>query len=240
MKNPDFEDKVGRTPCEPGAQSAPEVGGQPAESPDMPGSGVSVPGGAPSGAAASEKTRERPAQKKPSFDIRAELFDWSESLVVALLFITILFSFFVRTIGVDGTSMVPTLHHGDYLIVSDLFYDPAPGDIVVLTKKSFMKDSIVKRIIAVEGQEVYIDFNAGTLYIDGVLQEEDYVNTPTTRFEGMTFPQTVPEGCVFVMGDNRNGSSDSRDPTLGMVDKSLIVGHVLLRIWPLNNLGTVD
>ncbi len=178
-------------------------------------------------------------KKKEPFDIHAELFGWAESLVTALLCVTILFSFFMRTIGVSGTSMVPTLHNKDYLIVSRMFYEPKPGDIVVLTKKSFLEDSIVKRVIAVEGQEVYIDFNAGTVYIDGVLQNEPYVNTPTNRFEGVSFPQTVPEGCVFVMGDNRNGSDDSRHSDLGMVDKSLILGHVLVRIWPIPNFGPV-
>ncbi len=178
-------------------------------------------------------------KKKEPFDLQAELFSWAESLVTALLCVTILFSFFMRTIGVSGSSMVPTLQNGNYLIVSRLFYEPKPGDIVVLTKKAFLDDSIVKRVIAVEGQEVYIDFNAGTLYIDGVLQEETYVNTPTNRYEGVDFPQTVPEGCIFVLGDNRNGSSDSRDPDLGMIDKSLILGRVLIRIWPLTELGTV-
>ncbi len=178
-------------------------------------------------------------KKKEPFDIRVELYGWAESLVTALLCITILFTFFVRTIGVKGTSMVQTLQDGDYLIVSRLFYEPEPGDIVVLTKKTFMEDSIVKRVIAVEGQEVDIDFNLGVVYIDGVMQNERYVNTPTNRDLGMTFPQVVPEGCVFVLGDNRNGSSDSRDPDLGMVDKSLIVGHVLLRIWPVTEFGTV-
>ena len=179
------------------------------------------------------------AKKKEPFDIHAELFGWAESLVTALLCVTILFSFFMRTIGVSGTSMVPTLHDKDYLIVSRLFYEPKPGDIVVLTKKTFLEDSIVKRVIAVEGQEVYIDFNAGTLYVDGVLQNEPYVNTATNKFEGVTFPQTVPEGCIFVLGDNRNGSSDSRDPDLGMVDKSLILGRVLIRVWPIPDFGLV-
>lgn len=178
-------------------------------------------------------------KKKEPFDIHVELYGWAESLVTALLCITILFTFFVRTIGVDGRSMVPTLHNGDYLVVSRLFYEPKPGDVVVLTKKSFLENSIVKRVIATEGQEVYIDFAAGTLYIDGVLQDEPYVNTATNKFEGVVFPQTVPEGCIFVLGDNRNESSDSRDPELGMVDKSLIVGHVLLRLWPLTDFGTV-
>ena len=179
------------------------------------------------------------AKKKEPFDIHAELFGWAESLVTALLCVTILFSFFMRTIGVSGTSMVPTLHDKDYLIVSRLFYEPKPGDIVVLTKKTFLEDSIVKRVIAVEGQEVDIDFSAGLLYVDGVLQNEPYVNTPTNKFEGVTFPQTVPEGCIFVLGDNRNGSSDSRDPELGMVDKSLILGRVLVRIWPIPDFGIV-
>ena len=181
-----------------------------------------------------------PEEGKKTFDIRRELFDWSESLVTAILIIVVLFAFFVRSIGVDGHSMIDTLHDGDYLIVSNLFYDPQPGDIVVLTKKTFMTDSIVKRIIAVGGQTIDMDFETGEVWVDGELLDEPYVHEQMWKHEDMTFPATVPEGCVFVMGDNRNGSTDSRNSLLGMVDERYIVGHVLFRIWPLNAFGTVD
>ena len=181
-----------------------------------------------------------PKDDKHSFDIRRELFDWSESFVAAILIIVVLFAFFVRSIAVDGTSMIDTLHDGDYLIVSNLFYDPQPGDIVVLTKKTFMTDSIVKRIIAVGGQTIDMDFSTGEVWVDGELLDEPYVREQMWKHEDMTFPATVPEGCVFVMGDNRNGSTDSRNSLLGMVDERYIVGHVLLRIWPLGAFGPVD
>lgn len=181
-----------------------------------------------------------PEEGKRPFDIRRELFDWSESLVTALLIIVILFAFFVRSIGVDGTSMINTLHDGDYLIVSNLFYEPEQGDIVVLTKKTFMTDSIVKRIIATGGQTIDMNFATGEVWVDGELLDEPYLREQMWKHEDMTFPATVPEGCVFVMGDNRNGSTDSRNSMLGMVDERYIVGHVLLRIWPLNAFGTID
>ena len=163
---------------------------------------------------------------RPRSDPGRELFDWAESLVPALVFVVLLFVFAVRLIGVDGDSMLPTLQSRNYLIVSDLFYDPSPGDIVVMTKEGFLinkygrEDSFVKRIIAVEGQTVDIDYDAG---IRGDMQ----------------FPQTVPEGCVFVLGDNRNGSTDSRYTSVGMIDERYIVGRVLLRILPIREFGAV-
>ena len=132
----------------------------------------------------------------PSFDIRRELFDWSESFVAAILIIVVLFAFFVRSIAVDGTSMIDTLHDGDYLIVSNLFYDPQPGDIVVLTKKTFMTDSIVKRIIAVGGQTIDMDFSTGEVWVDGEARRtlRARTNVETRRYD---FPRHRARGlCV--------------------------------------------
>lgn len=182
---------------------------------------------------------EDPPEEQPERGFALWLYDWAEALVSALLVISILFSFFVRTIGVKGDSMKETLHEGDYLIVSNLFYKPEAGDIVVLTKKTFMTDSIVKRVIATGGQTVDIDYESGQVAIDGKVIREPYVPEMMRPRGDMSFPLTVPEGSVFVMGDNRNHSTDSRSTELGIVDEQYIVGHVLLRIWPLSGLGSV-
>ena len=180
-------------------------------------------------------------EESEEFPLKRELFNWGEALVEALVIIVLLFTLVVRIIGVDGSSMVPTLHDGDQLLVSHLFYDtPAQGDIVVLTKKTFNEQPIVKRIIAVEGQTVNINFDTHEVTVDGEVLYEPYINEATARPGDMTFPQTVPEGCVFVLGDNRNKSSDSRVMTLGMVDTRHILGRVLFRIYPLNAVGRVE
>ena len=170
---------------------------------------------------------------------KSEIFDWIEALVTALCVVVILFVFLMRIIGVDGESMYPTLHDRDTVVISNLFYEPKPGDIIVLTKSSFMVKPIVKRIIAVGGQTIDINFQTNEVFVDGTLQYEPYINEPTALFEGTKFPLTVPEGSVFVMGDNRNNSSDSRDSRLGVVDDRYILGRVLLRIFPFGRIGSI-
>ena len=131
--------------------------------------------------------------------------------------------------------MNQTLLHGDYLLlVNNIFYrEPAYGDIVVVTKDSFDDGApIVKRVIATEGQIVDIDFTAGIVYVDGVALDEPYTNTPTNTNGGMTFPLTVEEGCLFVMGDNRNKSKDSRYLEIGLVDEREILGKAIFLIYP--------
>ena len=163
-----------------------------------------------------------------------EAYEWARSLVAAVLIITLVFTFAVRMMGVSGPSMIPTLQDGDRLIVINaaLCGTYRVGDIVIARKESFDEKPIVKRVIATGGQTVDIDFDLGRVYVDGVLLEEDYINDLTYLEEGTEFPLTVPEGSVFLMGDNRNHSSDSRDERLGPVDERLIIGKAVFLLFP--------
>ncbi len=170
---------------------------------------------------------------------KREVYDWLECLVTALMFSVLLFVFVARIIGVIGGSMQPTFYEGYKVITSNLFYEPKQGDIVVLTKESFDDDAIVKRIIATEGQTVDIDFSTGDVRVDGVLLSENYISGPTTTRLDFTGPVTVPEGHVFVLGDNRNGSTDSRDARIGCVDERCIIGRAFAVLYPFSEIGAV-
>ena len=164
-----------------------------------------------------------------------DLYEWVQSLVGSVLVVVAIFTFVIRMMGVDGHSMLNTLQHGDRLLVvnSMLYHDYKYGDIVILRKNGvFDDDPIVKRVIAVEGQTVDIDFAEGIVYVDGEALEEDYIREPTYTAEGTEFPLTVPEGSIFVMGDNRNGSNDSRDYRLGTVDTRYVIGKAAFLIFP--------
>ena len=164
-----------------------------------------------------------------------DLYEWVQSLVGSVLVVVAIFTFVIRMMGVDGHSMLNTLQHGDRLLVvnSMLYHDYKYGDIVILRKNGvYDDDPIVKRVIAVEGQTVDIDFAEGIVYVDGEALEEDYIREPTYTAEGTEFPLTVPEGSIFVMGDNRNGSSDSRDYRLGTVDTRYVIGKAAFLIFP--------
>lgn len=173
---------------------------------------------------------------------RVNLFFWLQTFTVILVAMMLAFLFLGRIIGVDGVSMVPTLHGGDMLVIQSVGYEPAPGDIVVLTKPfSAARGPIIKRIIATGGQHVEIDYKSGQVLVDGEALDEPYLN------EVMRLPnyqnQTVidvPEGSVFVMGDNRNHSADSRDITLGTVDERYILGCARLRFFPFSDIGRIE
>ena len=149
--------------------------------------------------------------------------------------IVLLFLLCFRIVIVSGDSMYNTLIDGDYLLLmSNVFYhDPQYGDIIVANKEDYDNGTpIIKRVIATEGQTVDIDFVTGTVTVDGVVLEEDYIYSPTTLAEGVTFPLVVEEGCVFVMGDNRGRSKDSRNPEIGQIDVRQIVGKAIMLIYP--------
>lgn len=173
-------------------------------------------------------------ESKKKNDEKMTLFDWVQCLVGALVIGILAFMFIGRVIGVSGSSMYPTLHDTDKLIISNLFYEPEAGDIVVLQTDSFSADPIVKRVIATEGQTVDIDFANGVVYVDGAPLDEPYTNAPTYDVQDFDGEVTVPEGCIFVMGDNRNGSTDSRTDEIGMVDERCVIGKAYMIIIPGN------
>lgn len=161
-------------------------------------------------------------------------------LVYLLAGVVLVFLLLFRVVVVSGTSMNDTLYDGDYLLLlGNAFYtEPQYGDVIVASKESFDNGApIVKRVIATEGQVVDIDFTYGIVYVDGKALDEPYTRTPTITQEGVTFPLTVEEGCLFVMGDNRNVSKDSRHPEIGLVDKREVLGKVFFLFYPGTNHG---
>ena len=176
---------------------------------------------------------EAPVEEKVSFKL--DLFYWTQTLVTVLITLILLFALVGRVIEVKGSSMVPTLHEGDLMLLQSIGYTPKQGDVVVLRKASFMTDPIVKRVIATGGQRVTIDYGSSTVYVDGVPLDEPYINeimvSPASP-EMSIFDAEVPEGSIFVMGDNRNHSSDSRHINLGTVDERYILGKALWVVFP--------
>ena len=167
---------------------------------------------------------------------KKDLMDMVEVMVAALLVLVLVFTFIFRIVGVKGDSMRETLHNNDRLIISHLMYEPKQGDIVVVELPELFDTPIIKRIIATGGQTVKIEED-GTVTVDGKALDESYTNAFTEPKE-LQFPITIPEGDVFVMGDNRTNSTDSRD--FGYVNEKNILGKVVIRLYPINKFGTVN
>lgn len=180
---------------------------------------------------------EEDVQELPKRNWRKSILTFAHD-VLYLLAVLILVSLVLRVVVVDGTSMTNTLKDGDYILVLSnvLYRNPKQGDIIVASKESFENGApIVKRVIATEGQTVDIDFNKGIVYVDGIALDEPYTKTPTTLQEGVSFPLVVDEGCIFVLGDNRNGSRDSRSPDIGLIKQKEVIGKVVFLFLPGTN-----
>ena len=163
------------------------------------------------------------------------ILEYLHDVVYILALILVLFTFCMRVVIVSGSSMFSTLVDGDYLLLINrpLCGELEQGDIVVASMERFKDgEPIVKRVVATEGQTVDIDFRAGIVYVDGVALEEEYTYTPTHLSEGMEFPLVVEEGCLFLMGDNRGDSRDSRAPEIGLVDEREILGRAVFLLMP--------
>lgn len=176
-------------------------------------------------------------EKKEPESIESTAYCCAQALITAVVGVVALFTFFVRLIGVSGGSMQDTLYTGDRLLVlNSVFCDFQPGDVVVVNDyNAELDETLVKRIIAVGGQTVDIDFTAGVVYVDGQPLEEPYTKEPTYKSDSIRFPLTLEEDEVFVMGDNRNHSTDSRSGQLGPVKEGYLQGKAVLLLLPGTN-----
>ena len=181
-------------------------------------------------------------EKKPAFGpVVQNCYEWIEALISAIIILVVVFTFFFRVVNVSGPSMLPTLESNDRVLISMLFHKPQAGDVVVITRTQGLDQPIIKRIIATEGQTVDIDEQSGDVYVDGeLLDESAYIeNGITTQPSDYTFPLTVPEGHVFVLGDNRAVSNDSRSKDVGMVDERYIMGKAEWILFPFRRFGKI-
>lgn len=169
--------------------------------------------------------------------VRREVYDYLSSFIFAIAAVLLFFTFVFRTVTVDGISMQSTLHGGDRLILFDLGYTPKRGDIVVVSTPA-VPEPIIKRVIATAGQTVNVDAETHKVYVNGKALDEPYAQYIDSDERGnVSFPVTVPSGHVFVMGDNRNHSYDSRFSEVGMIDTRNIAGHAVLRLFPFSKFG---
>lgn len=168
------------------------------------------------------------------------VYDWLDSLIYAMILILLIFTFIFRVVGVNGESMKPTLSNGDWLAVSSVPGEIKKGDIVVITQPNSLNEPLIKRVIAKGGDTVSIDFIEGIVTVNGVAQYEPYIADKTERMGDFVYPIVVPEGHIFVMGDNRNESLDSRFKTIGYIDERYVLGIAQVRILPFGDWNIND
>lgn len=178
---------------------------------------------------------EEEVEEEKGTDWKKEIKEWIQAIFFAVVIGFIIINYVFATVRVDGASMDPTLEHGDRLIVWRLGYEPENGDIIVLEPPIYnVDDYYVKRVIATEGQTVQIINNH--VYVNGQVLDEPYIQGDVSALGSKyELPQVIPEGACFVLGDNREHSTDSR--AFGLVPNDHVMGEVKLRIWPLSSLG---
>ncbi len=182
--------------------------------------------------------------QKPKQPFHAWALDWIETIVMAFVIVTVVFTFAARVVTVDGASMEPNYYDGDRVLVTSLAGEAKAGDVVIIVHA--LEETLIKRVVATEGQVVDFDNELGELIVDGQVVNGEVYGTrngitfaPENVGDTMDFPQTVPEGCVFVLGDHRDDSTDSRKLSVGMVDRRNILGRVVFNLYPMSKIGPV-
>ncbi len=168
---------------------------------------------------------------------RHEFFEWVDALVFCAVTIILIFLFFFRMVTVQGVSMEPTFLDGDRLIIQSIAYKPERGDVVVLDSYTGLGKPLVKRVVAVGGDTINIIPETGEVYINDELIIEEYISDNITVVYDVEFPLTIEEGHVFVMGDNRDNSQDSRSSNVGQIDERGIMGKAVVRVFPFDRFG---
>ncbi len=206
------------------------------------------------------QAEQEESETKSPEEKRAQLFtdvmEIVETMLVSVFVVLLVFTYLARPVTVEGRSMVPTLNDQDKLVMLRMLYTPKQGDIVVVDNHRgnvfdaegnvvasgrSLNENIIKRVIAVAGQTVNVDERAGEVYVDGEALHENYINERTLTNDGaFIYPITIPEGYVFVMGDNRNKSTDSRSSCVGLVSEEDVLGNAYFRYYPITDIGFVD
>ncbi|MCR5636475.1 MAG: signal peptidase I [Clostridiales bacterium] len=182
-----------------------------------------------------DESYEQPLEEKKEKRAAVTVFEWIQSMINATVVVVLIFTFLVRVINVDGTSMMNTLINGDKLLVTSYSQDYSYGDIVIISRGTELEKILVKRVIATEGQIVDINTHTGKVTVDNVVIDDQKFTKDglgTFNIADVEFPVTVPKGMVFVMGDNRAVSKDSRDSEVGFIDINNIIGKAKLIILP--------
>ena len=183
-----------------------------------------------------DKVKKKAEPTKPGAGVQV-CYEWLQALITAIVIVSLLLTFCFRMVDVDGPSMLNTLHDDDRVILTNFMYTPKSGDIVVISHGNNYQKPIIKRVIATEGQTLKIDYDKAQVIVDGVVLDEPYIKDPTTQVGDNEIPEVIPDGKVFVMGDNRENSLDSR--YFGAVKKDQILGNVNYITFPFNRFGTI-